>query len=224
MTKLELRTSQKAELAKKITESGLDHKSFDLEVYEDSDGKDSGVLLRHRDSNAYFKIELQYWNDNPLFVMRFSPGHVSQSEEAAEASTWSSVLLGLGSWLGIVKAELEAMDPWGDEKPEIFDDTERGFTQLELKTLDSAIDASFEKLVELGKEQNPTLTMESMASDIKYLKDEARKRKKSEWLMLFKEVVASKVVDLGLTLLLADAVLHTLYETAKPILKIVAGN
>ena len=212
-----LKKSQKSELGEIIVRYGMKPADFH---FRENDAQ-STIELKHKESDAYFIFSLTNTSE---FNVEFTPSATTANETYVTRISWSNVLNLAGSWIKYLLEELRAEDPWADAEvsDEFEDDPESLFTPAELVTIDSAIDASFEKLVSEANENGLEKKIDDVLSEITELKELARTTPRAKWLERFKEAIAAKLIDWGLDLAIGTGVLAVLYQVAKPVLKLVA--
>jgi hypothetical protein len=213
-----LKKSQKSEMGQTIASYGMDPNDFKFE----RDDEHSAITLRHKESDAYFDFSLSTSDD---FNIEFAPSAITTKATRIGSASWDFVMDMLGSWVGYLVQELKAEDPWPEVETtsEFNDDPDTLFTPAELKVIDSAVDASFEKLIFEANLKGLDKKIDDVLIELDELKKLARTTPRSKWLDTFKEAVATKLIEWGLDLVIGSAVLKVLYEAAKPILKLVAG-
>jgi len=213
-----LKPSQKGELGNVIINYGMQPNDFDFKLDEEH----SAVRLKHKKSDSYFDFTL---NDLSNFNLEFVPSATSTQQTRINNMSWSDVLDMVGSWTRYILDDMRAEDPWANAETssEFEDDPESLFSPAELKTIDSAIDASFEKLVAEANANGVEKKIDDVLVEIAELKQLARSTPRAKWLERFKGAIAAKLFDWGLDLAIGTGVLDVLYEVAKPVLKLVAN-
>lgn len=217
-----LRASQKAKFGSIITEYELQPRDFGWRQDPKPTLKSSTnpQEIFHHDTDHYFRFEER---EGTKIFITYTPDENTSKPVNLIVETWAQVLGYFDKWIGIIKEEAAAVDPWADpEDSDTFSDEDTQFTPLELKSVDNAIDKSMEKLLQVANENGIHKTLADIQDDIKYLKESARKNSRSEWLDLFKQVIAGKLLEWGLGAALASGILQVLFETAKPVLKLLA--
>jgi hypothetical protein len=214
-----LKKSQKSQLGQIIGNFGMSPESFTF----NEDEEHSAITLRHKESDAYFDFSLA---TSASFNVEFAPSASTNRATHENNVGWNTLGQMLGSWVSYLVEELKAEDPWPNiETPDEFiDEPDTLFTPAELETIDMAVDASFERLISEANNNGLEKKIDDVLAEITDLKKLARTTPRSKWLDIFKDAVATKLIEWGLDLVIGTAVLKVLYEVAKPILKIVAGT
>jgi len=212
-----LKPSQKGELGNVIISHGMQPTDFEFKLDEEN----SAITLKHKESDSYFFFML---DQESYFTIEFVPSATSNKPTRIDDRSWAGVLDMVGSWTGYILDDMSAEDPWADTQAssEFEDDPESLFSPAELKTIDSAIDASFEKLVAEANANGVEKKIDDVLVEIAELKQLARSTPRAKWLERFKGAIAAKLFDWGLDLAIGTGVLDVLYEVAKPVLKLVA--
>ncbi len=226
---MELRASQRAKFGAVITKHGLNPRDFawTKNPKPTFSGSKETHELTHGETKDFFRFEMSSGKNGRISIfVTYTPSEdVMKKRVLTVASDWDSVLVYFGQWVKLVQTELEAVDPWAaPAESATFNDEDTRFTPLELKTVDKAIDTSMEELLKVAADNGIQKTLADIQKDIKYLKEQARKKTKSQWLDLFKEVIAAKLLEWGINALAASTILQVLYEAAEPALTLMASQ
>jgi len=220
-----LRTYQKSQLAKAVTGSGLRIEDFRLKPGDTDvtfDSRPEIFSMNCKIIDAEFSV---FSRDGEAYNVVYHPSASSTNKSSLSNLGWNALTQTLDSWLAYVRQDIESDDPWSElEDSESFKDTDEKFKPAELDILDKAIDESIGHLIDTANSKGMEITLESLTQEINELKAQARKETKGKWLERFKGYISGKIIDWGLEKAIELSVIQILYESAKPVLHILASN